>query len=1135
MKKLKKLLLTVIAASLCITCFAPIGGLVGNKASAAGFSPALDMIVTNPAEDASTAMNVGFHALLGYTNCYVQYTLKSDTEWANAKNQSGTYVVYGADEETNPFYNGYSKDYSGENYYQTNTFLDYSVTLNDLTPATEYKYRVCDGARFSDTYYFKTAGADEWSFVVTGDFHVYYTSGRADNATKAVNAAISLANQQNLPPVEHIVSIGDIVAWGISYNQWQLLVRQPYFKNYSFANAIGNHDDMDRFGGSSSAYNAICFNNPTNGYGDEVGTCFYYLYNDVLFIYVNYLDPSAEAEAWATKVVNSMAGKYKYSILVNHRPATSKYNGGTYSYFWNYWADFCDTNKIDMVLAGDHHVYMRSNAIKDGSVVTNYGASNPDGTVYMAADSADGDRGSGTDVTSNWSNLVASHYYRYEYSGSSADITSMLVTVKEDKITTQFVYYETSATASHPSFREGSVSGHTGFYYGDTSYVYPSDHSASGDGDVQPDINGFPADAVNLLSTEYRGSYKYLTSFYPGGSTYYNVAYYGDNANQGGSYISGKLNDGTLAANSNPGVSNNDWAVFFTTGGVPDISFKLNDTSTVYGVVLNYRGYTGGAYSVAAVTAVRVSDDGETFTDVTDYTVTSTVASGDNYNLNIVFDEAIDTKYLQVVLAKPDNGATRYAVSEVKIMGKGDWTDNVGGDYTVEFKDYDGTTLSTQTVDNGKAAVPPAVSLRAGYYFVGWDKDFNSISEDTVITAMYSDGEDEVIFVDYDGTELSRQTVAFGSAATPPADPEREQHVFLGWDKPYDAIAGDTVITATYIHEDDLKQQEEDKEIIPIPLGDNILLNRPYTTVFNQYLGASTADTGALLTNGKYRGDGTSPWGVMYGTTVEFAGSAAVNSLSFEFDTATDVGVVIFKNVRITGNRGFAADSVEYSTDGTNFTKADIKSAQVLVQGANENVYYDIRIIVNAKNVKALKVAWTNNGEYVSQFDEVEGYSSYYAEGEEPPSDSSSEDVSSEETSDVVSSDEETSDVVSSDEETSDVVSSDEETSDVVSSDEETSDVVSSDEETSDVVSSDEETSEDQADILYGDVNGDGVVNSLVAAQVLKHDALLIVLEGNALVAGDVNVDEAVNSLDAAQILKYDAKLIQSFAAETAE
>ncbi|MBE6678182.1 MAG: hypothetical protein E7597_05250 [Ruminococcaceae bacterium] len=104
----------------------------------------------------------------------------------------------------------------------------------------------------------------------------------------------------------------------------------------------------------------------------------------------------------------------------------------------------------------------------------------------------------------------------------------------------------------------------------------------------------------------------------------------------------------------------------------------------------------------------------------------------------------------------------------------------------------------------------------------------------------------------------------------------------------------------------------------------------------------------------------------------------------------------------------------------------------------------------------------------------------------------------------------------------------DEETSEESSetSDEETSD---DDYETSDEETSDDSSEEEPSDILIGDVNGDGAINSLDAAQTLKHDAKLITLEGDALVAADVNGDGVVNSLDAAQILKYDAKLITEF------
>ncbi|MBQ3195557.1 MAG: leucine-rich repeat protein [Clostridia bacterium] len=116
--------------------------------------------------------------------------------------------------------------------------------------------------------------------------------------------------------------------------------------------------------------------------------------------------------------------------------------------------------------------------------------------------------------------------------------------------------------------------------------------------------------------------------------------------------------------------------------------------------------------------------------------------------------------------------------------------------------------------------------------------------------------------------------------------------------------------------------------------------------------------------------------------------------------------------------------------------------------------------------------------------------------------------------------------------------SSEESVADVSSDDERLEDSSSELWETSDepVEETFEEQSEDDSfvatvDVLYGDVNGDGNINSLDAAQVLKHDAQLIILDGDGIVAADVNADGEVNSLDAAQILKYDAQLIESFPA----
>ena len=78
---------------------------------------------------------------------------------------------------------------------------------------------------------------------------------------------------------------------------------------------------------------------------------------------------------------------------------------------------------------------------------------------------------------------------------------------------------------------------------------------------------------------------------------------------------------------------------------------------------------------------------------------------------------------------------------------------------------------------------------------------------------------------------------------------------------------------------------------------------------------------------------------------------------------------------------------------------------------------------------------------------------------------------------------------------------------------------------------SDNNSSEDVT-VTYGDVNGDGNVNSLDAAQVLKFDAMLIALSEDALLAADVNGSGEVDSLDAAQILKFDAMIIDIFPIE---
>ena len=118
--------------------------------------------------------------------------------------------------------------------------------------------------------------------------------------------------------------------------------------------------------------------------------------------------------------------------------------------------------------------------------------------------------------------------------------------------------------------------------------------------------------------------------------------------------------------------------------------------------------------------------------------------------------------------------------------------------HTVTFVDYDGTVLGTDRVPHGGDAVAPADPERDGYDFTGWDRGYRNVTSSFTVTAEYSAIRYTVIFVDHDGTELGRDIVEYGENATPPADPEREGYTFVGWTPSYTNITGDLTVTAMY-------------------------------------------------------------------------------------------------------------------------------------------------------------------------------------------------------------------------------------------------------------------------------------------------------------------------------------------------
>jgi alpha-tubulin suppressor-like RCC1 family protein len=121
-------------------------------------------------------------------------------------------------------------------------------------------------------------------------------------------------------------------------------------------------------------------------------------------------------------------------------------------------------------------------------------------------------------------------------------------------------------------------------------------------------------------------------------------------------------------------------------------------------------------------------------------------------------------------------------------------------EYTVQFVNWNGAVLSTQTIPHGSYAIAPDPNpTRQGYNFIGWDKDFSNVIEGLKITALFAPIMHVVQFIDWDGSLLHVFNVPDGGTPTPPPpNPTRAGYEFKGWDKDFSNITGDLTVTAVY-------------------------------------------------------------------------------------------------------------------------------------------------------------------------------------------------------------------------------------------------------------------------------------------------------------------------------------------------
>jgi len=102
--------------------------------------------------------------------------------------------------------------------------------------------------------------------------------------------------------------------------------------------------------------------------------------------------------------------------------------------------------------------------------------------------------------------------------------------------------------------------------------------------------------------------------------------------------------------------------------------------------------------------------------------------------------------------------------------------------YTVQFLDFDGTVLVTQTIAHGDDATAPTDPTRTGYTFTGWNPaTLTNITADSDFIAQYSINSYTLTFDSDGGSAVDPITQDFDTALPVVTDPTRAGYTFNGW------------------------------------------------------------------------------------------------------------------------------------------------------------------------------------------------------------------------------------------------------------------------------------------------------------------------------------------------------------------
>lgn len=387
----------------------------------------VESVMACPGEDASTQMNISWAAYGSGTSVHYMTKDQAMSSHIDVNSPMGKVVKPECERLCFTYDSISSKRANGDDCIETPLFFKCGASLNGLKPDTEYTYCIYDkdGHPVGGIHFFKTAPSQgEWSCCIISDFHAY-----APLPARTRAAMDMLCKVENFDPgIDWVLHLGDVCAWGGSWSFWRDLYEEPYFHRYMWAGLNGNHDNMSRkYAKCTSDFFRDANYVPRNGYKGQEGVCYHFRYGDVMFVMLNNEDMRkdeefAQASQWVRKVVTearASSNPPRYVIVCEHYQWFYATNGKTSQY--GRWSPIFDELGVDLALAGNNHIYARTNALLGGKETDGL-----TGTVYVQTASCDNERGQGMDETLSYNQDLI------KYRWTEGDRTVSAVDMKVD-------------------------------------------------------------------------------------------------------------------------------------------------------------------------------------------------------------------------------------------------------------------------------------------------------------------------------------------------------------------------------------------------------------------------------------------------------------------------------------------------------------------------------------------------------------------------------------------------------------------------------------------------------------------------------------------------------------------------------